>query len=356
VPSKSGSNLLAEDLDHILAHTAELWGELRGERLFITGGTGFFGCWLLESFAWANEKLKLGASALVLSRNCTALQATAPHLAVNPAIRFHRGEVRDFSFPAGEFSHIIHAAATPALATFNKIDPLETYDIVVEGTRRTLEFAKECRARKFLFTSSGSVYGKQPAGMGHIPEEYNGSPDSVDPGSFLGVSKRAAECLCALYAKQYGIEAKIARCFSFVGPYLPLDVHYAIGNFIRDGLNGGPIRVNGDGTPCRSYLYGADLAIALWTILLRGDSCRAYNVGSEESLSIAELATTVAGESNRSVEVIVGRAPDPNSPIDRYVPSTQRVQSELGLRQTIDLRTAIQRTAAFALAGPARLR
>ena len=117
------NNPLAEDLDHVLAHTEGLWDELRGQRIFITGGTGFFGCWLLESFAWANEKLNLGAKAVVLSRNPDAFHKKAPHLASNTSIAFHAGDVRDYEFPKGSFTHVIHAA-TESSTRVNEENPL----------------------------------------------------------------------------------------------------------------------------------------------------------------------------------------------------------------------------------------
>lgn len=340
------TNPLSSDLDHILAHTEGLWEELRGNRIFITGGTGFIGCWLLESFAWANDKLHLNASALVLTRNPQTFQQKGPHLASHPAIRFHTGDVRNFKFPVGSFSHVIHAA-TETSAKLNEEYPLTIFDTILEGTRHTLQFAQECGARKFLLTSSGAVYGKQPPKMTHIPEDYQGGPGPTDPRSAYGESKRAAELLCTLFAKQYGLEVKIARCFAFVGPYLPLDAHFAIGNFIKDGLRGGPIQVNGDGTSYRSYLYAADLAIWLWTILFRGASCRPYNVGADVDIQIGVVAKVVAESFNPVIKVNVVQQAMPGRPAERYVPSTQRAQIELGLRSKIDLHEAIKRTVAW---------
>ena len=112
--------------------------------------------------------------------------------------------------------------------------------------------------------------------MTHISEDYSGAPEPDDSNAALGVRKRAAEFFCMSYTKKYDIDVKIARCFSFVGPYLQLDIHYAIGNFIRDGLTGGPIYVNGDETPRRSHLYASDLIIWLRAVLFKEESLQCW--------------------------------------------------------------------------------
>lgn len=339
-------NPLAADLDHILERTAGLWEPLRGNRLFLTGGTGFFGCWLLESVLWVNRRLDLGASVVVLTRDADGFRARRPHLAADPAVSFHCGDVRSFEYPAGGFSHVIHAA-TQASAALNQQDPLTMLDTIVEGTRRVLDFSVRCGARAFLLTSSGAVYGRQPSSVSHLPESYAGTPDTMNPQSAYGEGKRMAELLCAIYAGKHGLETKIARCFAFTGPYLPLDDHFAAGNFVRDQLRGGPIQVNGDGTPVRSYLYAADLTIWLWTILFRGRSCRPYNVGSDEDVAIAELAATVAGL-RPGTAVRIAAKPVPGAPVERYVPDISRARGELNLAPTVSLAEGVRRMSEWA--------
>ena len=330
------------DLDEILAATAPLWEEMRGERLFLTGGTGFFGCWLVESFLHCNRELGLGAHVAVLSRDPEAFLRKVPHLRNERALTLLTGDVRDFAFPAGKFGYILHAA-TEASAKQIAEQPHEMLSTILAGTERVLAFAAQASARKLLLTSSGAVYGPQPRDLPRVPEEYAGAPDPLLAASIYGEGKRAAELLCAL-AAHTGLQTKIARCFAFVGPHLPLDAHFAAGNFLSDVLHGRPIAIASDGTTLRSYLYAADLAVWLWTILFQAPSLRAYNVGSEDAVSIAALARTAAGLASPPLEVSIAQAPTPGRDPAQYVPCTARARNELGLRQTVPLSEALRRT------------
>jgi dTDP-glucose 4,6-dehydratase len=216
---------------------------------------------------------------------------------------------------------------------------------IVEGTKRTLEFAAGHGTKAFLLTSSGAVYGKQPSEMTHVPETYLGGPDPLDPSSVYAEGKRLAEQLCVQYTKKCGIGAKIARCWAFCGPHLPLDEHFAIGNFIGDALAGRAIEIKGDGTPRRSYLYAADLMIWLWTILFQAPEQIPINVGSPRDVSILELAQIVAHTLSPELEIRVAQKAPPGAPPARYVPAVARARELLGLEEWTSLEESIQRTA-----------
>jgi dTDP-glucose 4,6-dehydratase len=256
-----------------------------------------------------------GTTAVVLTRHPEQFPFTHPDL------QLLAGDVRTFDFPDGDFPYLIHAAT-----------PASTDDLDRGATRRILEFARTHGTKRLLFTSSGAVYGRQPPGMTHIPEDYRGAPDTP-----YGQAKQAAESLFA------GRDAVIARLFAFSGPELPLNENFAIGNFVRDVLAGGPVRIEGDGTPYRSYLYAADLAIWLWTLLVRGESGRAYNVGSAHAVTIADLARTVAAVTVQETPVEIAQTPLPGAGAQRYVPSVERAERELGLRPIIPLEDGIRR-------------
>jgi nucleoside-diphosphate-sugar epimerase len=342
--------LPSEDLEYVRREAAGLWPDLKGARLFITGATGFFGRWLLESLFLANERDGLGAHVVALSRNPDTFLHAAPHLAI-PGLRWLKGSVATLAADAltGEkFDMVIHLA-TEANMQVTAGDPQAAIGVITDGTRRVLEAAVRTGARRFLFTSSGAVYGSQPSDMEQIPETYEGRPnpmDGVHPYALPGEAKRQAEVLCVDYARRKGLCAVIARCFTFAGPGLPTEGKFAFGNFMSDAIGSRPIQIKGDGTTVRSYLYAADLAIWLWTLLLRGTRGRAYNVGSEQPITMSQLAEIISNELGaQGIEIL--QQPRPGGAIDRYVPSTQRARGELGLQEKFSLPEIVQRTAAW---------
>jgi dTDP-glucose 4,6-dehydratase len=317
-----------------------MWEKLRNSAVLIAGGSGFFGTWLLEAFTLANELFDLEATAILLTRDRVRYKASRQYPANNAPLRIVEGDVRTFQF-SEDVDFVIHAASE-SYARAAPISDAVQEDVIVNGTRNLINVAKLGQARSFLFVSSGAVYGAIPSGKLHVSEEFAGDADSTSRSSY-GAAKWAAETECNRCLGS-DLAIKIARCFAFVGPYLPLGAHFAIGNFIRDGLAGGPILVSGDGTPLRSYLYMSDLSIWLWTVLLNGREGRAYNVGSERALSIAQIAEKVAGAFSPRPEIRIAKSAVEGAVPSRYVPSTQRARTELGVVETVTLEDAIALT------------
>jgi dTDP-glucose 4,6-dehydratase len=314
--------------------------------LLVTGSTGFFGRALIKYFE--AERLLSGSLPLeqvtLLSRSPEQFRLNYPDLAILPWIQWHSGDIlKPESLPRQNFSHILHAAADST--DFAALTPLQRYQQIASGTLNILEFAVQHGTQRFLFTSSGGVYGPQPEGMAFIPESYNGMPDPLLLSSTYGIAKRQAEHMCTLYGEQFGLETVIARCFAFVGEDLPLNAHFAIGNFIRDALWHEAITVGGDGTPLRSYLDQRDLAHWLVCLLLKGKPGQAYNVGSDKAVSIAELAYLVRDTLAASKPVHILGVPDKQQQQrNLYIPNIDKARTSLQLDVQISLEQAITHT------------
>lgn len=325
-------------------------------RILLTGGTGFFGKSLLR------YRLSLETAAdsdiVVLSRYPENFLDAYPEFSGHRSITFLRGDIqqRD-SLPWGEsFTHVLHAAS--ASTNGPSLTPLQLYDQIVDGSRNILDLAVATGARRFLFTSSGAIYGPQPSDLAAIPEDWPGSPPLGDPITAYGQAKRAAEHLCGLYGAQHGLETVIARCFAFVGQDLPLNAQFAIGNFIRDALTADAITVSGDGTPLRTYLDQSDLAHWLFTLLEYGYPGQAYNVGSDEVISIADLAHLVRDILAPDKLIRILGQSDLTSARNRYVPDISVAQQQLNLSATVSLAKAIRVTGQhgnFSICNPSSL-
>lgn len=336
--------LSEDDLNHMFYGLSTYdWSYFKGKRLFVTGGSGFIGKWLLSALIEADHRLSLGCRIEILTRSPLIFSRAIPQIACAKNVKLHEGDVRNFKFPEGNFDIVVHAATDIALQR----SPSDIFTTCVDGTRRALEFSKVSHATDFLLTSSGAVYGKHPSEHNVVDESYLGGPDHTRPESAYGEGKRVSEWLACTHASETGLRVKIARIYAQVGPYLPLDKHFAIGNFINDAMSDREILIRGDGTPLRSYLHAADTAIWLWAMVVRGEPNRAWNVGSDNGISIAQLAQRVGQllDSTKGVRVLMES--DPGKTVERYVPNIHRAMHELKPPTPISLDDSIFRTASW---------
>ncbi len=307
-------------------------------RLFITGGTGFFGKWLLGALCHADAELTLGLHLTVLSRNPDSFSRQYPEVVTMPRLQFLQGDVSNFSPANQPYDYVLHAASDTTSFTA-EAQELERSRAIIAGTQHILDLTRKCGARRLLYISSGAVYGASAGKPSGAREDDYALAEPLTP---YAKAKREAETLC----EKSGLDFVTARAFAFLGPHLPLDAHFAAGNFLRDAHRGIPILVRGDGTALRSYLYPADLVVWLLRILLRGQRGQAYNVGSDETVSIAQLARAISSAVNPPVDVTI-QSLLPQGPQNIYLPNIDRARTELKLDVLIPLNDAISRTLAY---------
>jgi dTDP-glucose 4,6-dehydratase len=339
----NGLNLVRQDCEQVAIDISRL-EVLRGEHLLITGGTGFMGTWLTELLSFLNDHYGFGMHVSLMSSRMAAFRDKAPHLALRPDITLIQQDVRNVVDLPSEVGWVIHAAGNPD-NRLHASDPLQVMRVIAQGTTSVLEAATRLPdLKKFLNISSGLVYGTQPWELAGIPEDFVGGSDCASVNAAYSEAKRFGETLCATYRNQHRLPIVNARPFAFLGPYQLLDRPWAINNFIRDSLRGGPIRIQGDGETVRSYMYASDMAWWILCILVQGAVGKSYNVGSPQSLTLAQLAEKVAVNFPERPKITLGFSSDRMLRRSKFIPDVSLIQDTLGLTLTVDLETAIQRT------------
>lgn len=324
----------------MLASAARAWEDLRAARVLVTGASGFVGSWLLESLLHANRQHGLQARVTVLTRNPAAFTSRLPHLASDSAVTVVAGDVRTAALPAASFTHVVHCASA-ASEEDNRDRPDAVVDLIERGTANVLGIAARRQGTRFLQMSSGAVYGAQPSDVERIPESMPAATDAARPVERFGAAKARAER--AAFAAS-GLRVVAVRGFGLVGPRLPLDGRYAVGNFLADARAGRDVAIHGDGTPVRSWMHAADLAAWSWTMLCAGRGGAAYNAGSEEAMPIADAAQRIAALPAPPVGVQRAKQPAPGATPSRFIPDTSLARRELGLPVPIAFDDAIRRT------------
>jgi len=296
----------------------------KGKTVLVTGGTGFFGIWFLTCLVRIKEKIENDLRIITISRSPENFALNVRDKKILTNIEILKGDIKEIELDNIKITHLVHMATTNASETFSGEDQLAKIELLYGGTKNIL---KQCgpTLEKVLFTSSGVAYGIN--NKNRISESDFSGPNTIDTGSALGIGKLTAEYLVSYFAKKYGYKYSIARCFSFAGQFLPLELHYAFGNFINDFLNNNKIRVRGDGQDIRSYLYIGD-AIAWLIKLLEDPNDSIYNVGSEIEVKIEDLARKIASYKAGLEVVIEGDSKqDDNFNRPSYMPDTNKIKS-----------------------------
>jgi nucleoside-diphosphate-sugar epimerase len=337
-------SLPEEDLEFIHETLGTLTNDLRGE-ILVTGASGFFGRWVVEAFVWMRQIHGIPINVHVLVRDATRYREEVSS-AVSHGVQLISADIDTPISTYTNFSRIIHLAS-PLIRPNDPSAVHAHMRVAVRGMDQIIEMARNSEDCTVLFTSSGAVYGDyfgRTSKQNSREETFNVEVDNyLNEKLIYGQTKRFLELLLVTSGVKYGYNTRIARCFSFVGPYLPLDSNYAIGNFIRDALNNKSIIIHGDGKVRRSYMYAADLVVALFVILLGGRNGTAYNVGSAHSYSLLEVAHLVSAQTLGCKVEVLNRAVSEGAGAE-YVPELELFKRDFGNLFVHPIEQAIAKT------------
>lgn len=317
---------------------------LRQSQLVVMGGTGFVGTWIAEMVAALNDEYEFGIKLVLMSRSTDQFATRIPHLAKRADVCLIKSDVRQSAQFPMDADWVVHAAANPDVRA-HASNPLDTASVIAEGTMSIMRTAERLsRLKKLLYLSSGLVCGPQPASANGLAENAQGAP--APEASFVYPNaKRFAETICSAARVQSRIPVLVARPFSFIGPYQPLDTPWAQTTFLSDALRGKVIRVLGDGQVIRSYLYGSDAAYWFLKILVVGQSGDVVNVGSPSGVTLQDLAREVAKNFEPSPEILFNTSPRSVGKSAQLLPDTTHAQNEYGLSVFTPLDEAVKLTA-----------
>ena len=316
--------------------------ELKNKSILITGGTGFVGKWLTEMVCFLNAEKKLNIKLYLLARDTESFKTEVPHLAKNSCINLIQQDVRHLSELPKDVNYVINAAGSPDRME-HASKPLSTIDTFYKGTNSVLE---ECfrlpGLHKVLHLSSNYIYGN--LSKDKVSETDMGTLDCNTINATYAEIKRMTETLCAVYGNQQHLPITVVRPFAFVGPYHKLDKPWAINNFIRDAIHGGPIKILGDENTQRSYLYGSDMAYWLLKLLVKGKIDTVYNLGSANSITLRNLAESVKNIVDKKLDIVARSSKEVYTTHSKSIPDISLITKHAGIQENFTLVESLENT------------
>lgn len=338
------NKLYREDLINSVSNITHI-EQLNGSNILITGASGMIGSFLVDALLYCNELLSCNINIYAMGRNKISLEKRFKSYSNNPF--FHILE-HDVTLPISYnvmFDYIIHAASNAYPQAFST-DPIGTIMANVWGVYNLLEYSKQKGIDRFLFISSGEVYGQGSNEIDGFDEVYSGYIDNLSVRSCYPNSKRTAETLCVSYMQQYNIDTIIARPCHTYGPTATLNDNRASSQFINDVINDNDIIMKTQGMQLRSYCYISDCVSGILTILINGKSGNAYNIANKESnITIRQLAETIASIAGKKVIYDLTNEADKlgYNPVTKSVLKADKLEN-LGWSAKYDIRRGINRT------------
>lgn len=274
------------------------WNKLSHCNILIAGASGLIGSCLVEVLMERKEK---DYEVFALGRNQKRMQSLFEKYLSDDSFHILIGDVTHHLKCSHSFHYIIHAASGAAPSFFSNC-PVEVMMANILGVSNLIEYGRNHDLRRFLYISSGEVYGE---GDGRVfTEDYSGYVDSTNPRSCYPSSKRAAETLCVSYSAEYNVDVVIARPCHIYGPHFTESDNRVYAQFIRNVLNDEDIVMKSAGDQFRSWCYVVDCVSALLYILLKGEKGNAYNIAdSNSNVTIKQLAELIAKIGNKRVVI-----------------------------------------------------
>ena len=315
---------------------------INGKKVLILGGTGLFSRHLIERWNTLIKEENIDVKLTI----CTRDRKNA--LKTNRQLNHEYIEIKEIDFEKedeikGEYDYIFHMANASAKDTYKGISQIRKYNILINATRAVQNIVEKGGVKRVIFTSSGVAYGNMKY---DYKEEYGSNINHLCKQSTLGFAKLVCEHQLNSVCTEKNCSLVIARCFSFISEYMPMDIHYAVGNFIENAIKNEDIVIKSDGNDVRSYQYLEDTCIWLEKLMIMEKPPQVINIGSDEKIKIRDLALLVKEIVNNDCQIKILNQSPPNDNQRRafYVPNLELAR-EYGLVNTHGLRDAIGKVA-----------